>query len=174
MSSPHARNIFGTPSETDPWGFSLYGHHLCIAIAFVGPQMVISPTFFGAEPDVIDAGKHKGLTLFRGEELDGLRLMQSLKPELQKRAQLYPDVSPDDLAKLGIAETDRKTSCRCMANICQKHASIPLTRGTLPGHFATTGSSPSKVVQCPNFQLNRRKPSCNVYEISSNIYLTSP
>lgn len=54
--------------------------------------MTISPTFFGAEPDVIDEGKHKGLTLFRGEEMSGLKLMQQLSPELQKQAQLFPNV----------------------------------------------------------------------------------
>ena len=54
--------------------------------------MTISPTFFGAEPDVIDEGKHKGLTLFRGEEVSGLKLMQQLSPELQKQAQLFPNV----------------------------------------------------------------------------------
>lgn len=86
-------NIFGNPSTTQPWGFNLYGHHLCLSVTYVGPQMVISPTFFGAEPDVIDEGKHRGLRLFKGEEVDGLRLMQSLNSNLQREAQLYSDVS---------------------------------------------------------------------------------
>ena len=85
-------NIFGVPSTTEPWGFNYFGHHLCLSITFIGPQMTISPTFFGAEPDVIDEGIHKGLTLFRDEEIDGLRLMQDLVPDMQKKAQLYPDV----------------------------------------------------------------------------------
>ena len=54
--------------------------------------MTISPTFMGAEPDIIDEGKHKGVMLFRGEEKAGLKLMQSLEPALQKKAQLYPNV----------------------------------------------------------------------------------
>lgn len=90
-------NIFGTPSIVTPWGFNYYGHHLCLNIAFVGHQMTISPTFFGAEPDVIDSGKHKGLRLFRAEEIQGLRLMQSLDKEVQKQAQLYPNMLGEHL-----------------------------------------------------------------------------
>ncbi|CAD6569646.1 MAG: hypothetical protein CYPHOPRED_003499 [Cyphobasidiales sp. Tagirdzhanova-0007] len=58
--------------------------------------MTISPTFFGAEPDVIDEGKHNGLRLFRREEIGGLRLMQSLDKAAQKKAQLYPNEYIDD------------------------------------------------------------------------------
>ena len=55
--------------------------------------MTISPTFLAAEPDVIDEGTHKDLVLFRGEEVGGLRLMQSLDKKLQKKARLYPNVN---------------------------------------------------------------------------------
>lgn len=156
---PRISNIFGTPSSSDPWGFSLYGHHLCLAITFVGSQMVISPTFFGAEPDVIDEGKHKGLTLFRGEEIDGLRLMQSLRSELQKKAQLYPDaslyaepVSPEYLMPI----------CRCTASICQKKGSILSTSDTLLAHLEIIGLYRSKDVQSRNFLSQRRRQFCNV------------
>lgn len=73
--------------------------------------MVISPTFMGAEPDVIDEGKHKGLTLFRGEELGGLRLMQGLEEGLRKKAQLYEDVSDgtsEDQGPAGLSEVLHK------------------------------------------------------------------
>lgn len=50
--------------------------------------MVIGPTFMGAEPDRIDEGQYKGLRLFMTEELESLKLMQSLSPELQKKATL--------------------------------------------------------------------------------------
>ena len=44
--------IFGTPSETGPWGWQLYGHHLCVNLFVLGEEMVISPVFIGAEPNV--------------------------------------------------------------------------------------------------------------------------
>ncbi|WVW83543.1 hypothetical protein I302_105564 [Kwoniella bestiolae CBS 10118] len=76
------------PSVTKPWGYSFFGHHLCLAVCFVGPRMVIGPTFMGAEPDRIDVGEHAGLRLFSQEEVRGLKLMRDLSPENQKLAQL--------------------------------------------------------------------------------------
>ena len=78
-----------------PWGFTFFGHHLCLAVAFAGPTMVIGPTFMGAEPDCIDEGLHAGLRLFREEETQGLALMQGLSPENQKRAQISAAMHPD-------------------------------------------------------------------------------
>lgn len=122
-------NLFGTPSTTEPWGFNFYGHHLCLNITFVGRQMVISPTFFGAEPDIIDEGKHKGLTLFRGEEVDGLKLMQGLSEALRTKAQLYPNVS--------LAVDAQSVSTACTAHLaltsvasCDRvRETVSLTRG---------------------------------------------
>lgn len=42
----------------------------------------------GAEPDQIDEGPHKGLRLFRTEELESLKLMQGLPKQLQEKATL--------------------------------------------------------------------------------------
>ncbi|KAE9978459.1 hypothetical protein EG328_001457 [Venturia inaequalis] len=81
--------LFGKPSTTRPWGFSFYGHHLCLNIFFYQRQIIIAPWFTGAEPNEIDAGPHAGTTIMRKEEAFGLQLMQSLDPELQQRAQIY-------------------------------------------------------------------------------------
>lgn len=88
------------PSRTEAWGYSFFGHHLCIAVAFHGKRMVIGPTFMGAEPDLIDVGPHKGMRLFEKEERRGLQLMQGLSLENQKRAQLCAGMTP----KEGLAE----------------------------------------------------------------------
>lgn len=76
------------PSLTAPWGWTFFGHHLCLAVVFVGPRMVVGPTFMGAEPDRIDEGPHAGLRLFSQEEIHALNLMRDLSPENQKRAQV--------------------------------------------------------------------------------------
>ncbi|WWC61520.1 uncharacterized protein I303_104104 [Kwoniella dejecticola CBS 10117] len=76
------------PSLTDPWGYTFFGHHLCLAVCFVGRRMVIGPTFMGAEPDRIDVGEHAGLRLFSQEEVRGLNLMRELSSENQQIAQL--------------------------------------------------------------------------------------
>lgn len=84
--------LFGTPSINEPWGWSFYGHHLALNCFVLGGQMVISPTFMGAEPNHIDAGPHEGLRLFSTEEDGGLELMRSLPPAMQVRAQTYAEM----------------------------------------------------------------------------------
>ena len=81
--------LFGTPSTSAPWGWHLYGHHLCLNCLVVGDQQVISPIFMGAEPNVIDDGPQKGLTLFTKQEQAGLALMRLLDDETRARAQIY-------------------------------------------------------------------------------------
>ncbi|KAL2132627.1 hypothetical protein VTI74DRAFT_3566 [Chaetomium olivicolor] len=81
--------LFGAPSETTPWGFSFYGHHLCLNVFLYKTQVVLSPWFTGAEPNVIDAGPHRGTRILQHEQELGLRLMQSLSPEMRGKAQLY-------------------------------------------------------------------------------------
>ncbi|MVV51794.1 DUF3500 domain-containing protein [Pseudomonas sp. PB120] len=81
--------LFGTPSTTEPWGWNLYGHHLALNCLMVGGQMIISPTFMGAEPTHIDRGPHGAFSLFQNEESFGLQLMRSLSPTLRERATTY-------------------------------------------------------------------------------------
>ncbi|GAB1311112.1 Putative holliday junction ATP-dependent DNA helicase [Madurella fahalii] len=81
--------LFGRPSASAPWGFSFYGHHLCLNVFLYKTQAVISPWFTGAEPNLIDAGLHRGTRILEEEERLGLRLMQSLPPSQQARAQVY-------------------------------------------------------------------------------------
>lgn len=88
------------PSLTAPWGFTFFGHHLCLAVVFVGPRMVIGPTFMGAEPDRIDVGPYEGLRLFSQEEIRSLNLMRDLSPENQKLAQINEGMTCDE----GLAE----------------------------------------------------------------------
>jgi hypothetical protein len=81
--------LFGTPSTTQPWGISFYGHHLCLNIFLYRTQVIISPWFTGAEPNEIDSGPHTGTRILHEEEALGLQLMQSLSPALQAKAQTY-------------------------------------------------------------------------------------
>ncbi|KAL2158528.1 hypothetical protein VTH06DRAFT_4295 [Thermothelomyces fergusii] len=81
--------LFGAPSTSGPWGFSFYGHHLCLSVFLYRTQAVVSPCFTGAEPNLIDAGPHAGTRILRREEALGLRLMRSLPPALQARARVY-------------------------------------------------------------------------------------
>ncbi|ETI21055.1 hypothetical protein G647_07398 [Cladophialophora carrionii CBS 160.54] len=83
--------VFGTPSTTAPWGFSFYGHHLCLNVFLYRAQIVVSPWFTGAEPNIIDHGPYKGTRILHEEEKLGLQLMQSLSatPDVQAKVQTY-------------------------------------------------------------------------------------
>lgn len=81
--------IFGEPSQYQPWGYSFYGHHLCLNIFLIRSQIVISPWFTGAEPNLIDAGINSGTQILQREEQLGLCLMQSLQAPQQKKAQIF-------------------------------------------------------------------------------------
>ena len=82
-------NLYGTPSATEPWGWNLWGHHLGLSCLFVGGQQVLTPVFFGAEPNLIDRGAHAGLSLFGEQERAGLALARSLTPGQAAAAVLY-------------------------------------------------------------------------------------
>ena len=81
--------LFGEPSTTEPWGFSFYGHHLCLNIFLYKTQIIASPWFTGAEPNEIDEGPYAGTQILQEEEIIGLKLMKSLPAEKQKAAQTF-------------------------------------------------------------------------------------
>ncbi|OAG12435.1 uncharacterized protein CC84DRAFT_1159756 [Paraphaeosphaeria sporulosa] len=83
--------LFGAPSATKPWGFSFYGHHLCLNILLYRNQIVVSPCFTGAEPNLLDDENdpYHGTQILREEDRLGVALMQSLPSQLQSRAQIF-------------------------------------------------------------------------------------
>ena len=70
-----------TPSTTEPWGWQLFGHHLVLNCFVLGEQMVLTPAFWGAEPNYADHGPFKGIRLFQDEERAGLKLMRAFSPD---------------------------------------------------------------------------------------------
>lgn len=78
--------VMGKPSNTEPWGWQLDGHHLVINYFVLGDQVVMSPVFMGGEPIITTSGKYKGNILFQDEQNLGLSLMQSLSQEQQLQA----------------------------------------------------------------------------------------
>lgn len=87
-------HIFGEPSPTEPWGWQLFGHHLCLTCFIVGTQMTVTPTFMGAEPRYADSGPHSGIRAFDEEERKGLELMRALSPAQRRRAIVHETLLP--------------------------------------------------------------------------------
>lgn len=99
--------VFGKPSTTESWGWSIYGHHLCLNVFLKGPQIVISPWFTGAEPNVIDDGPWFGTAILHHEGDLGLQLMQSLPKEQQEKAQIYKLMHDPAMLQTGDLTKDR-------------------------------------------------------------------
>lgn len=81
--------LFGEPSDREPWGWQLAGHHVALNCVIVDGQMVTSPTFLGAEPNWAPEGPYGDAVLFADEERMGAELMASLPPQLQRQAVVY-------------------------------------------------------------------------------------
>ncbi|MFJ4029576.1 DUF3500 domain-containing protein [Paenarthrobacter sp. NPDC089989] len=81
--------LYGEPSETEPWGWQLFGHHVALNCLVIGSQMVISPVFLGAEPDIIDEGPNQGVSVFKERIQRARELMGELTPELRTDAIVY-------------------------------------------------------------------------------------
>ncbi|KAK2812252.1 hypothetical protein FQN50_001610 [Emmonsiellopsis sp. PD_5] len=99
--------LFGTPSTVEPWGWSLYGHHLCLSVFLKGKQIVVSPTFIGAEPNIIDEGEFAGTEICHTEGILGLQLMQTLPDGLKEKAQIFKLMRDPGMQLTGDLKTDR-------------------------------------------------------------------
>ena len=89
--------LYGEPSMEAPWGWQLFGHHLCLHCFLVEGQMVLSPCFFGAEPAFADEGRFAGIRLFEDEERKGLALMRAFDKAQQGKAIVAHSMMGGDL-----------------------------------------------------------------------------
>jgi len=89
--------IMGIPSATEPWGWQLDGHHLVINFFILGDQIVMTPTFLGAEPAITTTGKYQGNKVLQDEQNLGLSFMNSLSSKEQKKARVEYNKVEDNM-----------------------------------------------------------------------------
>jgi len=89
-------SIMGKPSATEPWGWQWDGHHLIINYFVFGDQIVVTPTFLGAEPVHAATGKYNGLRIFKTDEDRGLTLARTLSEAQRGKAVVAPETSGED------------------------------------------------------------------------------
>ena len=89
-------SIMGTPSATEPWGWQCDGHHLIINYFVRGDQVVVTPTFLGAEPVHAKSGKYAGVRAFKGDEDRGLTLFRALSESQRVKTVIAPETSGED------------------------------------------------------------------------------
>ena len=78
--------IMGEPSDTEPWGWQMDGHHLIINYFVLGDQVVMTPLFVGSEPVVAETGKYKGTAILQQEQEVGLKMLRSLNDQQRDEA----------------------------------------------------------------------------------------
>ena len=113
--------FMGTPSDKEPWGWQLDGHHLVINYFILGDQVVMSPVFMGGEPIITTSGKYEGNVLFQDEQNLGLALMQSFNAEQQKEATLSSD-----------KEKDHAKAEAFKDNVIINYEGLPMSKFTAP------------------------------------------
>lgn len=89
--------VMGEPSEAGPWGWQLDGHHLVINYFVLGDQVVMTPTFMGAEPAVSRSGKYEGNAVLQDEQAAGLAMMQALTAAQQAEATIAARKTTHDI-----------------------------------------------------------------------------
>ena len=80
--------FMGEPSDSEPWGWQIDGHHLVINYFILGDQVVMTPTFMGSEPTYIDEGKNAGTRTYEKEEKLGLEFYHTLNEKQKELATL--------------------------------------------------------------------------------------
>ncbi len=81
--------LFGVPSDTEPWGWQLFGHHVALNFVAVGGRHVIAPQFLGAEPAASMYGRP---VPFAARVADALELAASFSPAQREAAVVWESV----------------------------------------------------------------------------------
>jgi hypothetical protein len=85
-------SLFGEPSEQEPWGWQIDGHHLIVNCFVIGDQVIITPVFMGSEPVVAETGIYAGTSVLQIEQNQGLELINSFSAEQRSKAILYDSI----------------------------------------------------------------------------------
>jgi len=89
-------SIMGEPSASAPWGWQWDGHHLIINYFVLGDQVVVTPSFLGAEPVHAQSGKYSGTRVFKADEDKGLAMIRALSDAQRFKAIIAAETSGED------------------------------------------------------------------------------
>ena len=94
-------SVFGDPDNAErPWGWRFEGHHVSLNFTMVdGETVSATPSFFGANPAEVRHGPNKGLRILSDEEDLARGLLTSLRPDLRRKAIIYPTAPAEILTR---------------------------------------------------------------------------
>jgi hypothetical protein len=77
--------FYGAPSRSERWGWRFEGHHLSLNFTLAGDRIAVdTPSFFGANPAMVQSGPKKGFRALGDEHDAGWAVLDSLS-EAQRR-----------------------------------------------------------------------------------------
>jgi hypothetical protein len=118
-------SMFGEPSEHDPWGWQIDGHHLIVNCFVIGDQVVITPVFMGSEPVVAETGIYAGTAVLQTEQNDGLDFIHALRQDQRSKAILYDSIFTDVLPpERGIGSDGRVQTAALRDNVVVPYEGI--------------------------------------------------
>ena len=86
--------FFGHPGDKI-WGYKLEGHHLSVNFTFTGNTISVTPLFVGTDPAEYPITEYAGWRVLGEEEDLGIKLINLLRPEQQKKATMSTGVPKD-------------------------------------------------------------------------------
>ncbi|MBI2187334.1 MAG: DUF3500 domain-containing protein [Acidobacteria bacterium] len=96
--------IFGTPSATTPWAWTLEGHHISTHFTIRGTQVSTAPMFLGSQPNDLPAAKLTGAASAAAEKIPAALAGRILADEEDKARAM---VQALDAKQRGMAVFDR-------------------------------------------------------------------
>lgn len=88
--------VFGEPSMDAAWGWQFDGHHMAMSWTLSGAEVIMTPTFYGAQPTEVRDGDYAGLRVLGDLTDRALALMETLSEE-QEAQVIVSDSAPGDL-----------------------------------------------------------------------------
>lgn len=89
--------LFGEPSNEQPWGWRIEGHHLSINITVAGGEVLsTTPAFLGASPAEVRVGDRTGFRALAVQEDLGRKLIKNLTVK-QKEIAIVNETAPRDV-----------------------------------------------------------------------------
>jgi hypothetical protein len=97
--------VYGEPSSTGRWGWSVEGHHVSVNVTVVNGQISSTPLFLGAAPAEVKTGPSKGLRPFAAEQDAGRALLASLD-QAQRKIAIVSPMTPGDIISFNNRKAD--------------------------------------------------------------------
>jgi len=100
--------IFGTPSATNPWGWTFEGHHISTHFTVRGNQVATGPMFIGSQPNDLPAARLEGTALAAAGKILPAMAGRIMGPEEDKARALVQALDAKQRAMAVFDRTEKR------------------------------------------------------------------